>query len=418
MGILSTKNLNGNPIPTHNSVWKNKNYVLLFLTAVFITFGAKIYELAIPLIVYELTHSSVSMGLMSAIEFLPNMILAVFIGAYIDRVQDKKRFMLFTIFMQAILLFALFTLMKSSYFELSYLYVIVFFLMTLNYGYYNVRFVIVKYTLPENLFMKATANFTFTTTLLTVLGPTLVGFILMFSDITNSLLIVGVTLLVSTFLTGMLNSVKHSSDNQNNNKTNSIFMDIKNAWSEFKKLRLLWVLTWFIVVTNATEGMFNAMIIFFAKENLHLNNSQVGFLLSFVGLGGIFGATVLQKMRTKLGLGKIVGMCISIMGIMYGLLFFVESFYVMCILLFFVGLFSIVFAICIHTYRQEVTPAEYIGRIVGITGSLFKLAMPICIFSAGWIASIVSVQTVFLLSGVVNIIVFLIFIMTPIWKVE
>ena len=64
-----------------NSVWKNRSFMVLFSSALFVAFSAQIYNLALPLLVYELTQSSQMMGWMRAVEFLPNLLLALFIGA-------------------------------------------------------------------------------------------------------------------------------------------------------------------------------------------------------------------------------------------------------------------------------------------------------------------------------------------------
>ncbi len=62
------------------SIWKSSSFIVLFSTAFFVAFGSKIYDRALPLLVYELTESSEMMGWMRAVEFLPNLLLALFIG--------------------------------------------------------------------------------------------------------------------------------------------------------------------------------------------------------------------------------------------------------------------------------------------------------------------------------------------------
>lgn len=72
------------------SLWKSPAFRTLFLTAFFASFGSTIYKLALPLLVYEISGSSEIMGWMRAVEFLPNLLLAMFIGAWVDRF-DRKR---------------------------------------------------------------------------------------------------------------------------------------------------------------------------------------------------------------------------------------------------------------------------------------------------------------------------------------
>lgn len=72
---------------THISIWRSRPFVILFSSAFFVAFGGQIYNLALPLLVYELTQSSQMMGWMRAVEFLPNLLLALFIGVWVDRVD-------------------------------------------------------------------------------------------------------------------------------------------------------------------------------------------------------------------------------------------------------------------------------------------------------------------------------------------
>lgn len=398
-------------------VWSNKNYVLLLVTSLLVTFGGKVYELSIPLIVYELTQSSVSMGLMSAIEFLPNLLLAFFIGAIIDKVQDKKAFMIGMILLQSLLLLSLYLFMNSGYFSITYLYLYAFALMTLNYGYYNIRFTIVKYILPESLFARSTANFTFITQCVTVLGPSIAGVILLLSDLKIGLLITGAALLLTTVISFFLDSTKESNPTAPM-KEHSLFQDIKEAWSQFKKLKGLWTFTWFVVFTNASYGMFNAMLVYYAKTSLNLNSSMVGLLLSSLGLGGVLGSLLFSFMRKHLGIGKTAGVCILLTGFGYGSLTLMHNVAASCLSLFLIGLFATAFSICVHAYRQEITPSEYIGRIVGITGSLFKLAMPLFIFGSGWITDWFSVNTVYAAAGILNLLLFVFYFPSHLWKLR
>lgn len=389
-------------------VWSNKNYLLLFITAVFVTFSGKVYELAVPLIVYNLTKSSVSMGTLTAIEYLPNMLLAVFIGAIIDRVLDKKMFMVFSVLFQSILLFLLYQYLKSSYFEMSLLYVIIFILMTLNYCYYNIRFGIVKFTLPPSLYGPATANFTFVTQLVSVLGPAIAGFILLLSDINNSLLITSGCLFITAIVCMFLDSTKDE-EVKRDFHLKSLFIDIKEAWNVFKGLKGLWVLTWVVVFSNAAFGMFSAMLIYFAKESLSLDNSKIGILLSFMGMGGVLGSLIFNVLNQRVGVGNTISLSVLFTGIAYCGVALVTNYYLVCLFLLVIGIFTTTFSISVHTYRQEVTPSRFIGRIVGITGSLFKIAMPFFIYSSGWITELFNVSLAFMISGLMMLVLFLVF---------
>ena len=51
------------------------------------TLGTQIYQLGMPLILYALTKSAAAMTAMRAVELMPNLLLAMFIGVWVDRID-------------------------------------------------------------------------------------------------------------------------------------------------------------------------------------------------------------------------------------------------------------------------------------------------------------------------------------------
>ncbi len=56
-------------------------------------FGSSFTLFALPLLVFKLTGSALSLGLVTAVEFLPYLLFGLFLGAWADRV-DRKRMMI------------------------------------------------------------------------------------------------------------------------------------------------------------------------------------------------------------------------------------------------------------------------------------------------------------------------------------
>ncbi|MGU3471752.1 hypothetical protein ACLBWT_11435 [Paenibacillus sp. D51F] len=77
--------------------------VLRFVLAL----GGKLYELTLRLFLYDLTHSAVAMSAMRSMEFLPSLLLAVFIGVLVDR-SRKKRWTILSVFFQTAVLAGLY----------------------------------------------------------------------------------------------------------------------------------------------------------------------------------------------------------------------------------------------------------------------------------------------------------------------
>ena len=66
-------------------------------------FGSSFTLFALPLLVFKLTGSALSLGLVMAVEFLPYLLFGLFLGAWADRV-DRKRMMILSDVARAVLI--------------------------------------------------------------------------------------------------------------------------------------------------------------------------------------------------------------------------------------------------------------------------------------------------------------------------
>jgi len=399
--------------PLIQSVWRNRSFLILFLAGAVISFGSKVYELALPLIIYEVTQSSVYMASMRAIEFVPNLLLAMFIGVLVDRFH-KKKWIQTMVAMQALILLVLYALVETGVVHLYHFYLGGFLLMTFNYGFGNARMSIVKQAVPQTLLTSANAKFSFISTFIEIMGPAISGFILLFSSLHDGLILTAIALILAlitlSFLDGKPLEPKPAED--------SFWNSFIDGWRELLRNRPLWLITLLVIFLNATAGMFDAMVIFYAKDHLHLDNAQLGLVLSAAGLGGLVGSMLVEACRRRIPTGKLLGLTIFLLALAYLLMYFADHVWLMCASLFVSGLVGTIQNICIWTFRQETTPTPLIGRITGITGSIFKLGMVFTIFGSGWISEWFGASYVFLAAAVGNLLIFLVYRRMSLWRLK
>ncbi|MFE8699927.1 MFS transporter [Cytobacillus sp. FJAT-54145] len=392
------------------SAWRNMNFMILLISGAIISFGSKIYELSLPLILYHYTNSPVVMSTMRGIEFLPNLLLAMFIGVLVDR-ANKRNWTLWTIFLQIVILLILYFSLQEGKPSLYLFYICGFLLMTFNYAFLNARMSMVKQALPNELLTSANASFNFIYTLIGIMGPTLTGLILMFSNLHSGLLLTAMAFIFSYFILLFLktNEVIHEGKA-------GFWKELKEGWKELFHNKTLWTITILVIFINATAGMVDTTIIYFAKDQLHLSDIEIGMLLSTLGGGGLLGSLLVGKVRKKWPTYKVIVVSTLIIGITYLMMFMTESPIWFGVALLLNGISTTINSICVWTFRQESTPHHLIGRISGITGSLFKLAMPFAIFSAGWISELADPSIVFLLAWIGNMMLFLYFRLVKLWN--
>jgi predicted MFS family arabinose efflux permease len=139
-------------------------------------------------------------------------------------------------------------------------------------------------------------------------------------------------------------------------------------------------------------------------------------VLSCSGFGGLLGSLAVSRIRNRWGLGRGLAMTIIALAPVYAITALCRSPWAVGLALFGFGFITTVESILIWSFRHESTPAPLIGRVSGITGSIFKLGMPFAIFGAGWVAEASGAGIVFVMCGVGQAFVFLAFFQSRVMK--
>lgn len=395
---MINRNLNTAKQP---SALRNGGFLILLVTGGIMALGNKIYELALPLILYEMTQSSVVMSTMRGIEFLPNLLLAMFIGVWVDR-ANKKKWSLIAIGMQAVILFVLYFSLSRGYASTSLFYAAGFLLMTFGYAYSNSRLAMVKHSLPAPLLTSANASYNFVVTFVGILGPALSGMLLMLPNMHTALL-----LTASAFLVAWITlSALRSQEERPVHVHSGFWKELRDGWQELRSNRLLLTITIVVVFLNSSAGMVDTTLIFFAKDTLVLSNAQLGLVLSAAGLGGLVGSLLIGPLKRRFTVGQLISWTVLGLGLCSVLFSLTRTGWMLFLGLFFLGVLETVNTVSIWTFRQESTPHQLIGRVSGITGSLFKLGLPFAIMAAGWMTKLSSPQIVFWIAAGMNLLIF------------
>lgn len=86
-----------------SSVWRNRDFVLLWSGQLVSSIGSRASEIAFPLLMLALTHSAAQAGILSLLRGAPYAILGLFAGVYVDR-WDRKLVMISCEFGRAVAL--------------------------------------------------------------------------------------------------------------------------------------------------------------------------------------------------------------------------------------------------------------------------------------------------------------------------
>lgn len=396
------------------SIWKSRQFTLLISASLLLSIGNKIYELLLPLIMYDLSNgSSVVMTSMRTAELLPNLFFGIFIGVIVDRV-NKKKWALLMIFIQAVVLFLMYFLFGTKLYQPIVYYILGFMLMTLNYGFFNTQISLIKFSVPAYLLTSANAKFSFVETFVSIMGPVFLGFVLLFANKTQGIFVTVILYMISYFLIMGLTI----EEPEKRTKRTSFWLDFKVGWDAFRQNKALKTMTIFIIFINSTMTVVSTTVLIFGTADLKLTNSSLSMILSFAGIGGLVASMTINSLRKNWKLGLMFGVSIMMNAFAYLGLYFTDNYYLFAISLLLNGFATTIYIICAYTFRHEQTPANLMGRIGGLTGTLFRIGMPVTMLISGWMISWWGTSSVFLSSAIINLIIFLFYSKSTLWSIR
>ncbi len=366
--------------PKYKSVWRNPGFMFLWSGNAIATFTFYIFTISLPLIIYDLTHSPLAMSSMRAIEFIPNIALAVFIGVLVDRYHRKKILML-SVLAQILVLCALIFLLYTSTIQLWLIYALGFILYTSSYMFGNAFHSTIPNLVPEKQLTEANSSITLASSTIEIIGPAFAGMLLLSFSYTNGLFFTMIGFLVLFIFTGFVKIPSHQGMKK---KQESTFVnEIKEGWISLRENKDLWVLTIVILLANIARAFTLAVLIFYSVDILKLTEAQIGIILGSSAVGGIIAASIAKKSLRyfKRGIIMILALFIDLIG--YILLVFSFTWILLIIGMFLIGFGGATMGIHYSTLRQSTTPNHLLGRVAGTSSMLMKLAVPFSFLISG-----------------------------------
>ncbi len=359
-------------------LWRHAQFRRLYVSSASFVLGTQIYQLALPLIFYELTRSVSVMTQLRAVELLPNLLLALFIGVWVDRI-DRGRWARRAMVGMVMLLGLQALLLPSGVAMLPFFLGCTFLLMALNYVYGICRMGLVKEMLPEALLLPATGQLTVVAQVAAVVGPALAGMLVAWHQTSGLWMPMLALLLAAALLRGL-------TPNERPKTEHSFWHDLRDGLRVLVANRPLWQLSWLVVLINGSVGVSEVLLLFRVRDELQWSPGAIGLLYAAAGAGGVAGGWWCSSLRRRLGLGRVLLISLSLEMVCIAGLSWASTGGGLMLLMTLNNAAAVVSNVCVWGYRQESTASAFIGRISGLTGSLFKLAMPLALWLSGTLA--------------------------------
>ncbi|MBL0403542.1 MFS transporter [Microvirga aerilata] len=388
------------------SIWRQQPFWNLFVPAIGVGLEQQIVFIALPLLVYQATASTIEMNLVRGLGLLPNLLLAFVIGAIVDQ-ADKKSWLVLALAAQAACLCGLALAFQQDNVQPALTYPLIFFLSTAIYAYYNAQTVALKMALRQEDLGPATAALSSIGQAFQMLGPALAGLLLMLPSPSASLWAAAIVALLG-FAAVLRLKLPHAVKNPGER----LGVRIAEGWEALQANRPLWLLTLVVIVTNSAAGMFSITMLQ-KPQAAGLSGAQIGLMFSVAGGIGVTGALLAPRVRQRFTMGGACLLGLGFVTLCYAAASLASHPVTLTAILACDAFFGMIYNVMTWTLRQETTPTPVIGRVTGMTGSLFKLAMPFAIVAAGLLSEQAGMGLVFLASAALNGAMLVAFWLTP-----
>lgn len=345
------------------SLWRNRDYMLLWSGQIVSNMGSQVSQLAFPLFILLLTHSPVQAGLAGALRAFPYLIFSLPAGALIDR-WDRKRVMILCDSGRAVALGSIPVALAFGFLTVAQLFAVSFIEGTL-FVFFNIAEVacLPRVVSKEQLPAANAQNFA-TEGITTLIGPPVSGVLY---SIAYSLpfLADAVSYLVSVL--------------------SLFFIRTKFQGERLAARRTLWVeiqegLSWlwhqpiirFMAILTGGNNLLSAgsiLVIIVLAQHMHASPFTIGLIFAIGGIGGIVGAIIAPPLQRRISFGQAIIGTSWLFGLFTLLYVFAPNPLILGIitaLLFTTGPTYNVFSV---SYRLMLIPDELQGRV----NSAFRL---------------------------------------------
>lgn len=372
----------------------NADFRYLWLARACSCFGDSLYNLAISWLVYSMTGSSLQVGLVIVAKFLPEMILGLFIGAWVDRLNPKLLMQLSDA-AQALLTGTLAVLMLTGQLQLVHIYLITALLSISGNLFATSQSSLMPELIKDKAYLISANSLLSVSLQITRILGTVAGGILV-ASIGNSGAVIGdaVSFILSLAL---IQRIKHRSRAGSHSRAGSslsIFAEIREGWEWLRGQTAMLLLILLGTLSNIALGPSNVLPPMLIEKLLQGGSGELGIFNAAIGIGLLLGGLFVGT-RSPRRIGVWFSCGLGVQGLGMCVIALSPVFWTACFGNLILGFGVTVTVIPMSTLFQLLVPAALRGRVNSISSMAFNLSIPLTYGGVGILADRIGAQVCF-----------------------
>ncbi len=389
-----------------HGLWRNPEFMKLWMSLTITSFGAQVTNLALPLTAAVLLQATPwQMGVLVALETLPFALVSLHAGVLIDRVK-KLPIVIAAAIGRGVALLAIPVAAYFGVLSVDILYVVGFLCGVQNVVGGAAYQVLLAQMAGRNRLVEANAKVALGETSAALVGPGLAGGLIQLVTAPFAILIDALTFFVSGLMLRRVHVPHDVPDpGPRPSVTSEIHEGLKLVWNN----KTLQALAWLAGLWQILHHMQVAVLILFATRELGLSAGAIGLTYAFGGLGCVLASAFAQRLSTRFGIGPIIvhGLALTALGWQaFGLIsgpVWLATLILGCAMLVF-DFGAVLYGINYLALRQAITPDRLLGRMTATMRFLTVAAAPAGSLAGGALATAIGLRGTLLTIGVLGLV--------------
>ncbi|MBE0411485.1 MAG: MFS transporter [Anaerolineales bacterium] len=299
-------------------VLSHRNFAYLWFGQILATFGDKFTEIAIPILIYQLTGSALQLGLAFIFQVVSAMLFGLVGGVMSDR-WDRRRTMIGSDLIRAGLIVVIPLAMASPLSingKLAILYSLIFLIACVKQFFLPAKIAIIPELVPKKKLMQANSLDQAAMKLAEFAGYATAGLLIHYTGVTPAFLTNAGTFLISAVLIWLMRTQVQTIEVEKTIK--AIFKEIKDGLDHVKNVPILAGTVVLSLIAPMALGATMPLLIIYVDQVLGGGAREFGLMEAFFGLGLSVGVILVGKYGSDKDRWSILS--VGVLGIGAGML--------------------------------------------------------------------------------------------------
>jgi DHA3 family macrolide efflux protein-like MFS transporter len=387
---------------------KDARFSAFWLAGTISLFGDRLHQIALGVMVLNVTGSAFQTGLVFLAATLPNLLLGPIAGTFVDR-WNQKHVMIASDLLRAGMVLSIPFIVDTN---LMLVYPLAFLITTVSLFFRPAKAAVLPRIVRREDLTPANGAMWTGETMADIAGYPLAGVFVAFlgSNLALAFWVDSVTYLVSAILLAglVIPPVVREVGPRVGGAVRAFIDEMRVGWQFLRGEPSLFQNTLVSIVAQLSIGATLALMVVYAQRSLDGNTiaypENYAVIEAAIGLGNLVGGFVVGAIGARLRKGWLIITGFAVMGVATILLGLTSNAYMAIGAAVVIGIFNLVYVIPSQTLFAELTPAALMGRVIAIRSSIVMGALTGAMAVSAGLADQVDAGTIIAATGVLTVI--------------